>query len=128
MACLQFAICTIRLKTRMKQKNARQSCQMKLNAKHSSVWVPLLPSLSHTPPLPDYMPGSMVLVLFVAIVVVVFVVAVLRVNAQRFHLTVCVIWGHAPILPISQYVAAAAFASAAAFVFAFAWRLAVQVN
>lgn len=50
MACLQFAICTIRLKTRMKQKNARQSCQMKLNAKHSSVWLPLPPSLSlHSP-------------------------------------------------------------------------------
>lgn len=50
MACLQFAICTIRLKTRMIQKNARQSCQMKLNAKHSSVWLPLLPPLFlHSP-------------------------------------------------------------------------------
>lgn len=64
--------------------------------------------------------------LFVAAVVV--VVAVLRVNAQRFHLTVCVIWGHAPILPISQCAASSASVSAAAFFFAFAWRLAVQVN
>lgn len=58
---LQF-VNTIRLKTRMKQKNARQSCQMKLNAKHSSVWLPPAPS-PFTDPSHNNMLGSMVLVL-----------------------------------------------------------------
>lgn len=119
-----FTICN--LYNSIENKNETEKCSTKLpnEIKCETQFCLATPSPFPLPTLPPHpiTCQALVLVLFVAILVV--VVAVLRVNAQRFHLTVCVIWGHAPILPISQCVSA----SAAACVFAFAWRLAVQVN